>query len=223
MDADLTARLAMCERTNRRLMRLITGQFVLLAILGASLVTGGVSGQRATGAAGAPPGPLRATELVVVDGNGVERVRIGGDLPDAVINGKRVPRGEKAAGLLIYDGSGQERGGYVTWEPSGNAGLTLDTRQRQVALLVAGPDSAAALQLSHGKDAIELRSDEDGSRLTGARGGQVVVQEPSVSQMSEPTCQAYRGAVGRVSMDRAMQDCRRRFTDGTCRACLGAR
>src|SRR4051812_12835677 len=68
---------------------------------------------------------LRVSELVVVDPKGVERVRIGGDLPDAVINGKRVPRGEKAAGVLLYDGTGQERGGYVTFEPSSNIALTL--------------------------------------------------------------------------------------------------
>src|ERR1051325_4224555 len=55
------------------------------------------------------PQSLRVSELVVVDPKGVERVRIGGDLPDAVINGKRVPRGEKAGGVLLYDGSGQER------------------------------------------------------------------------------------------------------------------
>ena len=57
----------------------------------------------------------------------MERVRIGGDLPDAVIGGKRVPRGEKAAGLLMYDGTGQERGGYVTFKTIRNVVLTLDT------------------------------------------------------------------------------------------------
>ena len=70
------------------------------------------------------PQALRVSELVVVDPKGVERVRIGGDLPDATINGKRVPRGEKAAGVLLYDGSGQERSGYVTFEPSGRRSKT---------------------------------------------------------------------------------------------------
>jgi len=167
------------------------------------------------------PAPLRVSELVVVDAKGVERVRIGGDLPDALIGGKRVPRGEKAAGVLLYDGSGRERSGYVTFEPSGNVGLTLDTRRGQVAYFVAGPDSGSALQLWHGGDLVELRSDADGSRLTAARAGQVMSQEPAVAAMSAGTCEAYRGARARVSREQVVRDCRRRFTEAACRSCLG--
>jgi hypothetical protein len=167
------------------------------------------------------PTTLRVSELIVVDPKGVERVRIGGDLPDAIIGGKRVPRGEKAAGLLLYDGGGQERSGYVTFEPSGNVGLTLDTRRGQVALFVAGPDTGSALQLWHGRDLIEVRSDEDGSRLTAVKAGEVVSQQPPVSQMSAGTCEAYKGARARVSREQVMRDCRRRFGDTACRACLG--
>src|SRR5262249_734247 len=85
------------------------------------------------------PTSLKVSELVVVDPKGVERVRIGGDLPDATINGKRVPRGEKAAGVLLYDTTGQERSGYVTWE-SGNVGLTIRARCRSAC---SSPDSKA--------------------------------------------------------------------------------
>lgn len=164
---------------------------------------------------------LRVSELVVVDPKGVERVRIGGDLPDAIIGGKRVPRGEKAAGVLLYDGSGQERSGYVTFEPSGNVGLTLDTRRSQATLFVAGPDSGSALQLWHGRDLIELRSDEDGSRITAVKSGQVVSQQPPIDKMSADTCEVYKGARSRVSREQVMRDCRRRFNDVACRACLG--
>lgn len=166
------------------------------------------------------PSSLRVSELVVVDSKGVERVRIGGDLPDALIGGKRVPRGEKAAGVLLYDGGGQERSGYVTFEPSGNVGLTLDTRRGQATLFVAGPDSGSALQLWQGKDVIELRSDDNGSRLTAVKDGQVVSQEPPVSKITPGTCEAYRSARSRVSPDQVMRDCRRRFNDAACRACL---
>jgi hypothetical protein len=169
----------------------------------------------------ASPTALRVSELVVVDPKGVERVRIGGDLPDAVISGKRVPRGEKAAGVLLYDGAGQERSGYVTFEPSGNVGLTLDTRRGQVALFVAGPDTGSALQLWHGRDLVELRSDENGSRVTAAKAGEVVSQEPAVDKISADTCAAYKGARERVSREQVMRDCRRRFNDAACRACLG--
>jgi hypothetical protein len=169
----------------------------------------------------ATPSSLRVSELVVVDPKGAERVRIGGDLPDAIIGGKRVPRGEKAAGVLLYDGGGQERSGYVTFEPSGNVGLTLDTRRGQTTLFVAGPDTGSALQLWHGSDLIELRSDEDGSRLTAVKAGQVVSQQPTLTQMSADTCEAYKGARARVSREQVQRDCRRRFGDAACRACLG--
>jgi hypothetical protein len=114
-----------------------------------------------------------------VDSKGVERVRIGGDLPDAVIGGKRVPRGQQAAGVVLYDATGGERSGYVTFEPSGNVGLTLDSRKEQIVSFIAAPDHAASmLQLRSGKDLIELRADDEGSRLTAVKAGQVVSQEP---------------------------------------------
>jgi hypothetical protein len=166
------------------------------------------------------PASLRVSELVVVDPKGVERVRIGGDLPDAIIAGKRVPRGEKAAGVLLYDGAGQERSGYVTFEPSGNVGLTLDTKRGQVAIFVAGPDTGSALQLWHGRDSIEFRSDEDGSRLTAVKAGEVVSQEPAVTKITSDTCEAYRSARSRVSAEQVMRDCRRRFNEAACRPCL---
>ena len=168
---------------------------------------------------------LRVSELVVVDAKGVERVRIGGDLPDALIGGKRVPRGQQAAGVLLYDASGGERSGYVTFEPSGNVGLTLDSRTAQVASFIAAPDKDAAsmLQLWSGKDLIELRSDGEGSRLTAVKSGQVVAQQPLIKKMSADMCGAYREALGRVSAEQAMSDCRRRFTEEACKTCLGKR
>src|SRR4051812_28285744 len=122
MEDNLVARLESCERRQRRL---VVAMYVLAALAIALLAQWATTPVHA----GAPADRLQARELVIVDSKGVERVRIGGDLPDAVINGKRIPRGEQAAGVLIYDGMGQERGGYVTWDPSGNAGLTLDTRK----------------------------------------------------------------------------------------------
>jgi hypothetical protein len=166
------------------------------------------------------PGSLRVTELVVVDRNGVERIRIGGELPDAVINGRRVPRGERAAGVLLYDSTGQERGGYVTWEPSGNVGLTLDTKAGQAAVLVAGRDPGSALMLWRGRDMIELRSDPDGSRFSAVKNGEVVWQDPEITAITGETCSAYKEARSRVSEDQVRRDCRRRFKDGACRACL---
>lgn len=167
------------------------------------------------------PASLRVSEIVVVDSKGAERVRIGGDLPDAVIGGKRVARGQQAAGILLYDSTGSERSGYVTFEPSGNVGLTLDSRKSQVASFIAAPDdNASALSLWSGKDLIELRSDTEGSRFTAVKSGQVVAQQPLIKKMSEDMCGAYRDARSRVSGEQVMRDCRQRFAESACRSCL---
>ena len=65
-------------------------------------------------------------QLSIVDAHGIERVRIGAPLPDPIANGKRMKRDEPAAGILIYDAKGNERGGYITDDGAGNALLTLD-------------------------------------------------------------------------------------------------
>lgn len=166
------------------------------------------------------PGKLTVSELVVVDPDGVERVRIGGDLPDAVVNGRRIVRGEKAAGVILYDGAGHERSGYVTFEPSGNVMLTLDDRQsRQNALFVAGPQDAAALRLWQGRDAIEMRTDPGGTRLTVVQDGRVSVQTPAVA-MPEEACAAYGEAARTLGRERSLAECNSRFPAEQCTACL---
>jgi hypothetical protein len=210
------SRFEVLERRTRKLersLRILIGAWVGLATLAVCAFT-----MRSIPQQPPPPQSLRVSELVVVDPKGVERVRIGGDLPDATINGKRVPRGEKAAGVLLYDTIGQERGGYVTWE-SGNVGLTLDTRKGQVALFAAGLEGSA-LSMWHGKDAVEIRSDEDGSRITAVQDGRIASQQPSNIKMASGTCDDYRGARARVSADQVMRDCQRRFSESACRACL---
>ena len=197
------------ERAYRRLLRVCYVQALVITVAVISCTT----------AAPRAATSLRVTELVVTDANGVERVRIGGDLPDAIIGGKRVPRGEKAAGVLLYDDTGQERGGYVTWE-SGYAGLTLDSRKGQVALLAADPEAGSVIQIWHRGDSVELRSDDDGSRFTAVKRGEVVFQQPAVAAMSAETCAAYKEARSRVSEEQVRRDCRRRFSEEACRACL---
>lgn len=210
-------RLEALESRHRRVVGVLIAQAAVLAALLAVLAAGcGDAWARGEH----EPARIRVEEIVVVDSAGVERVRIGGNLPDAVIDGRRVPRGEAAAGVLIYDGTGQERGGYVTWEPSGNVGLTLDTRAGQVALFVAGPESSSALRLWHGDDAVELRSDGDGSRLTVVEDGGIVVQEPPVESLGADACAGYREARKRFSEAEVVDACRQRFPEAACAACL---
>lgn len=206
---------ALEQRTRRleRLLRVSMGAWLGLAALAVCAFTIRSSSQQT-----ATPQSLKVSELVVIDPKGVERVRIGGDLPDATINGKRVPRGEKVAGVLLYDTTGQERSGYVTWE-SGNVGLTLDTRKSQVALFAAGLEGSA-LNMWHGKEAVELRSDEDGSRITAVQDGRAVSQVPSTIKISATGCGDYRAIQAKGSPERAMSVCQQRFTETACRACF---
>lgn len=163
---------------------------------------------------------LRVRMLEIVDEHGVVRARLGARLPDAVLDGKRVVRGEEVAGLLLYDGRGGERGGYVTFEPSGNVGLTLDHERNQAALFVAGRDEGVALKLWTGPDSIELRSDGDGSRWTVAEDGVVALQEPPVRPGAD-VCAEYRAALEKLTREEVLRACRERFSAEACEACLG--
>jgi len=198
-----------------RRLRRVTIQSRIQTGLLALVVSGGLAGFMMDA-----PGSLRVSELVVVDAEGVERVRISGDLPDAVVDGRRLVRGEKAAGVILYDGAGRERSGYATFEPSGNVLLTLDNRQsQQNALFVAGPDNAAALRLWQGRDAIDLRTDEAGTRMTLVQDGRVQHQTPATPITAE-ICEAYREAVPRIGQDATLRECNGRFTTDNCTRCL---
>lgn len=212
MNREIVVRRAASER-NRLLEGWVALQFVALAVFLAFVVgtttTPAVSSEKP----GATADRLRVRDLVVVDAQGVERVRISGDFGD------EARRGQKGAGLLLYDGAGRERGGYMTWEPSGHVGLTLDTGKGQVTLFVAARDSGSALTLWHGQDVVELRSDDDGSRLTAVKEGRVAFQQPPVTPGTE-ACTAYREARARLPREEVLRECRRRFTQTACRKCL---
>jgi hypothetical protein len=173
------------------------------------------------------PDQLRLRTLTIVDRRGVERVRIGGQLPDAVVKGKRVPRGEEAAGVLIYDDAGQERGGYVTFAPSRNAVLTLDTRKGMVVLLAADSTEGAALRLWRGtfSDWLELRAGSTGAHLTVGRGNEVVLSQPPMSEADAATfCTELRSEISRLKVQPPVQEvlraCRQHMSGAACHQCL---
>jgi hypothetical protein len=128
----------------------------------------------------APPEPvLRVRGLVVVDAQGIERIRIGAPLPDPPFLGKRGRRQAPVSGILLMDADGTERSGYVTDEV-GQVYLTLDNTGLQAAQFLANASSGVNLQMW----------DEDGNRVTlmafgGAphlelvRRGDVVFRQPS--------------------------------------------
>lgn len=166
-------------------------------------------------------GVVRASSFEIEDGNGVVRARLGAALPDAVIAGEVRPRGSSVAGLMLYDATGQERGGYVTEDSIGHVFLTLDGRDGQSALFVADTSGVTALRIWNDENAVDLRVDSDGSRISALREGFVEFQAPPIDDpRSTRACEAYRDA--RRSLDEAaiLSACRQRMTDEACRACL---
>lgn len=222
MTTGLEARLQACERAQRRLWAALLSTVLAAAVVMLSL--------RAVDAGSGTPAAatsLRVTELVVVDPRGVERVRLGGDLPDAVIDGRRIPRGSAAAGVMLYDRTGQERGGYVTWDQGDNIGLTLDGRNGQNALFAAGPDGSTVAQLWFGSESIELRADGNGARLNHVSGGSSTLQLPEIAALSEQTCTLFRDGLRAevpegVDLRQVRKICLQRFSAPACSACLGA-
>jgi len=211
-------RVLACERENARLRKRIARQNNLL-VIGLLLIAGGgaIAG---TSIKTAIFDTIKAKEVVVVDANGIVRARLGGDLPDAVMAGGRVSkRGTKAAGLIIYDEEGIERGGYATLDTGSNAVLTLDSKYRQAALFVAGPsqEQSSALRLWTQGSAIELRSDSNGSRLSASDKSGLTFQQPSIATLPPSTCIEYKDLEHKYPGERA---CQSRFTDAACNACL---
>lgn len=209
MDAETVTFLQRIDRLERRL-RLLSGAWVL-TLTAAALYACTSQSPGGTPLPQSSPETLRVQELVVVDSAGVVRARIGGNLPDAVIQGRTAPRGDNAAGILLYDNTGQERGGYVTFDSSGLVALTLDGREKQTAFFVADTSGATALRVWHEKDLVELRASEDGARFTAVSNGQVMFQEPEIKHPeSTAACSALRGFRERVDQARLMTACRER-------------
>jgi len=206
---------------SRLRLLLVVNAALFLAMLAVLVVSCSTSSP-----ASLPPQMLTVSELKVVDPNGVVRVRVGGDLPDAVINGKRVPRGQKAAGVLLYDDTGQERGGYITFSPGRQVALTLDNRSSgQTAALIAGPEGGSALNLTYGNDLVELRvDDETGPSIHAVRGKQVAFHVPPVVNFQTTAgCAELRGALAKNSRDQVLDWCRARVSEEACQQCLSTK
>ena len=220
MEADLLARLTACEGRLRMLSRAMAFGGVLL------ILAGGVTLLYLTSPAADAQSTLpaiRASEIVIVDPGGVERVRIGGQLPDAIVDGKPRPRGQRAAGVLLYDDTGRERSGYVTFSPLGNVALTLDGRQGQSALFVSDPDGSTALRMWRGDHWIELRNDTSGARVSAGRDGAVVFQQPPVAEVQfNAYCTRLKeaGQQKGASERQLLAACRDRFGEQECRSCV---
>jgi hypothetical protein len=126
--------------------------FVILSIAAAAVFGLLISEPRhaeARVASNAEDSVLTLRELVIVDQRGTPRVRIAAPLPDPIMLGKRFNRGEAVSGILIYDGEGNERGGYITDE-SRNAALTLDEIMRASVHIGVSDRGESHMSLSDG-------------------------------------------------------------------------
>lgn len=222
------ARLAACERQLSHLRRALGVATGLLACAGALAITG------FAGRSPAVPGPsivtdsLRVRELIVVDDSGTVRARVGGNLPDAVYHGRRARRGDQAAGVLLYDKDGLERGGYVTFDRSGVVALTLDNRGQQVAIFGADstPGAGATARLWRGRDWAEMKVDQAGPHFAAGRSGAVAFMQPPMTDAdAQAMCTELKKEVARVkpapSTSAVLEACKSHAADGVCRKCLG--
>jgi hypothetical protein len=122
---------------------------------------------------------LRVRGLIVEDRNGHERVRLGAPLPDPMIHGVRVKRSGVISGLLISDANGNERGGYVTGDKSGEVFLSLDSEDEQQVLFLVNPKGGVNFDLydSKGNEA-QITVFPDGPRLTLTKAKKAVLDLP---------------------------------------------
>ncbi|WP_426078070.1 hypothetical protein [Janthinobacterium sp. PSPC3-1] len=213
----LAARVAACEQENRRLHKVIKRQNLLWA--GALLVAAVGTATAGIALKNGVFGTIRANDITIVDKNGVVRARMSGDMPDAVMFGGRVAkRGGEAAGFMIYDKDGYERGGYVTFDHD-NAMLSLDSKYHMVASLIAGPGESGTgvLALKSSDGGLELRSDLDGARLSVNQGRTVAQQIPAIEALSEASCRNWREIEKQHPNENA---CRSRYTESACKRCL---
>jgi len=160
---------------SRRLARALLVSVTLLALALAAVAMVGFKGQNPD-----PSGTvLKVRGLVVVDGNGVERVRIQAPLPDPLILGKRLPRGGAVSGILLSDEEGNERSGYVTSDGYPNVFFTLDSLARQHVLFITEPQGDPTLRLWDGTSAATLSAGADGPGLKLTAGGKTLFEAPA--------------------------------------------
>jgi hypothetical protein len=229
MQEQLLSRISACEAENDRLKRRLHWQnFVLIGVALASV--GGTAYANLTKSAAQTVIPsITVRELVVVDDKNVVRARVGGNIPPAIVDGKTLSRGgvnNGVAGIMLYDRTGVERGGYITFDQGDNIALTLDNQKKQQVFFGVGPTGTAALQLWQEDEMLDLRADTNGARLTRTKAGAVTNQYPETF-IKSASCEYYRGGIkdevpAGLSRAEVKKICERRFAASSCEPCLPA-
>lgn len=161
---------------------LLAASFVIIAFLGAMTFGRSTSVMASTTD---KDGILHLRGLVVEDGNQRERVRLGAPLPDPMIHGVRYKRNGAISGVIISDAEGNERGGYVTSDQSGEAFLSLDSEDEQQVLFLANPKGGVNLDIFDSKgNSAQLTVFPDGPKLKMKKMKATVAELPSTPALS---------------------------------------
>lgn len=176
-ERSLEQRLARLEARNR--------------LLTAGLVAAAAIGLVAAAADRAAPQTfdrIVAREIVVVDDNGRERVVIAAPLPEPRLAGALSKRGDSLSGILLFDGEGNERGGYVTGDdPSTGISLTLDEIGRMAVSLWAGERGSSGLRFGNQDgNSVDLQVNPAGTFLTLREKGQITAVLPASAAPPPP-------------------------------------
>jgi hypothetical protein len=148
-----------------------------------------VAAQSATPLTPDKDGVLHVRGLVVEDQGGHERLRLGAPLPDPMIHGVRHKRQGPVSGLLIADPDGNERGGYVTTDTSGEALISLDSEDEQEVMLLTNPKGGANFYLRDKSNMVQMTvfagetygsvQVPDGPKFTMSKGKQNLLELPA--------------------------------------------
>ena len=184
---DIELRLDRLEQHNRWLLWALIGSWAVI------LLMGGVAMPAAQARAGADRKPLVvdhiiARKITVADVNGQERVVIAAPLPEPRLVGRQSKRGDPVSGILLFDASGNERGGYVTGDgPWSSVSLTLDEIGRAAVSLWAGQRGEAGLSFNNnlGHQVLLGVSPADGHIVINQNGKAVAVLPTSPASQSE--------------------------------------
>ena len=122
---------------------------------------------------------LRVRQIVIVDDKGTERVWIGAPVPDPIIQGQRQKRQGPVSGIVLLDAKGNERGGYVTSDLSGEVFMSLDSEKGQETPFLANPGGGSHLSIFDGQGNL-ARIGVLGNKATLLlrRAGNVVYEQP---------------------------------------------
>lgn len=173
------------DRLKLRFRRLTWALTASVAALGLAIIALAAVGLRPK--ISSPTGGILIVRgLVVVDGNGVERVRIQAPLPDPLVLGKRFPRGGAVSGILLSDAEGNERSGYVTSDGYPNVFFTLDSLARQHVLFITEPQGEPTLRLWDGASVASLSAGSDGPGLKLTAGEKTLLEIPARKPAGKP-------------------------------------